>query len=154
MTQMCILELKHKKATLLALNKELLFTFTKEYFRDFTAQNMVCFYLPLALWNQVHCTTISEITSFLQSFPQSMNCSSMLGFLITMNFFFFSSQSKEIMVKFYLSKLSLCLCGCSPAMCSSTFPLSIVADSSAVEDECKGQWGIPELKKFSSISQN
>lgn len=94
MTQMFILELKHKKATLLALKKELLFIFTKGYFRDLTSQNMLHFYLVLALWNQVHCTTISEITSFLQSFPQSMNCSSMLRFSDYSDFLYFLSPVK------------------------------------------------------------
>lgn len=55
---MCILELKHKKATHLAQEKKSLFIFTKGYFRDLTSQNMVHFYLVLALLNQVLCSTI------------------------------------------------------------------------------------------------
>lgn len=55
---MCILELKHKKATHLAQEKKLLFIFTKGYFRDLTSQNMVHFYLVLALLNQVLCSTV------------------------------------------------------------------------------------------------
>lgn len=110
-TQMCILELKHKKATLLALEKKLLFVFTKGYFRDLTSQNMVHFYLVLALWNQVLCSTIWEITSFLQSFPQNMNCSSVLRFSDYSHFLFFifSPQSKEMMAVLSLQALLMSL---------------------------------------------
>lgn len=73
--------------------------------------------------------------------------------LLWFSFFIFSPQSKGMIAKFYLCKLCLCLCGYS-VMCISTLPPSIVADSSAVEEDCKGQWGIPELKTFSSLSQN
>lgn len=78
--QMCIPELRHEKGTFLALKKKLLFIFTKGYFRDLASQNTVHFYHVTALWSQVQCTTFWEVTSFLQSFLQDMNCSSVLGF--------------------------------------------------------------------------